>query len=147
MASKIIAGAVIGALTIAGGSFYAGVKYAGQSRAGRSGNFTQGFQGAPGGRSAGSGGGFIAGTIIAKDEASITIALGGPNTTSTNGTASGSKIVLYNASTQVGKFTTGAHSDLTVGAVVTIQGSQNTDGSITAQMIQIRPPGMSPRGQ
>ncbi len=146
MDTKMIAGVVIGALVIGGGSFYAGTKYASGTRT--RGNFAQGqaFTGAGGaggaiGARAAGGAGFTAGTIIAKDATSITIQLGGPGATSTNGTATGSKIVLYNGSTQIGKMTSGTASDLTVGTMVTVSGSANSDGSVTAQMIQIRPAG------
>ncbi len=152
MDSKIIAGAVIGALVVGGGSFYAGTKYAAGSPGPRGqGQFFTTGTGARGARIGATNGGFVAGSILAKDASSVTIQLGGPNATSTNSGATGSKIVLYNASTQVGKFTAGTAADLAVGDMVTIQGSTNTDGSITAQMIQIRPAGMGafggPRGQ
>jgi len=148
----MIAGVVVGALVIGGGSFYGGMQYANQSRAAARGQFStgQGFggrTGGAGGRFAGGTGGFTAGTIVSADPSSITVQLGGANASSTSGTASGSKIVLLNSSTQIGKFTSGSASDLTVGESVTVQGTQNSDGSITAQMIQIRPAGMDVRGQ
>jgi hypothetical protein len=144
MNTKMMAAVVVGALVIGGGSFYAGTKYAAGNTPSRPQG--QGFTGGrPGGR--GGGGGITGGTIISKDAQSITIKLGGPNATSTNGTASGSRIVLYNPSTQIMKFSAGTASDLTIGDMVTISGTTNSDGSVTAQMVQIRPVGMGPRGQ
>src|SRR4029077_14482427 len=101
-----------------------------------------GVGGVRGGARGTGGGGFVAGTLVSKDATSVTIQLGGPNASSTNAGATGSKIVLYNGSTQIGKFDTGTSDDLKVGDMVTVQGSTNSDGSITAQMIQIRPAGM-----
>ncbi|HVU75348.1 MAG TPA: hypothetical protein VHD38_00715, partial [Candidatus Paceibacterota bacterium] len=64
---------------------------------------------------------------------------GGPNATSTNGTASGTRIVLINDATEVTKMAQGSTADLTVGTGVTITGTANSDGSLTATMVQIRP--------
>jgi hypothetical protein len=155
MDSKTIVGGLAVLVVVAGGSFYGGMKYAQHSRGAR---FAQGgpngaqffaANGQRGGRFTGGNGGFVAGTIVSKDASSVTIQLGGPNASSTNdspstgsGQAIGSKIVLYNSSTQVGKFNTGTSDDLKVGDMVTVQGAQNSDGSVTAQMIQIRPTGM-----
>ena len=139
MDKKIITGLVIGAIVIAGGSFYGGMKYADSVRAAARANFANG-QFAPnanggGGARVGRGGGtagvgFIAGDIIAKDDKSITIKL--PN----NG---GSKIVFLSASTQIVKSAGGSIADLAVGETVSANGSVNSEGSINAQSIQIRP--------
>jgi hypothetical protein len=101
--------------------------------------------GGPGGSTAGRGrnmmaGGFTAGTISSMDANSITVTLqSGPN--SANGSSSGSRIVLYSGSTQIAKSVAGTPADLSVGQSVTVSGTPNTDGSITAQMIQLRPAG------
>ena len=144
MNNTLIVGAVVGLIVGSGAGFYGGMKYQSAQTPTRGsgqfagGNFGGGNRG--GGRGGGSNGAF--GTIIAKDATSITVQLGGPNATSTNGNASGSKIVLYDTSTQIGKTVTGSPADLTVGQTVVANGTANSDGSITAQMIQIRPAGM-----
>lgn len=63
-----------------------------------------------------------------------------------------SKIVLLSDSTTINKSSEGAKSDLKTGETVSVFGMQNTDGSITAQsvqlgMMQFRIPGVSPSNQ
>lgn len=74
-------------------------------------------------------GGFITGDIIAKTDNSITVQ-------SRDGS---SKIIFFGSSAEVSKFVQGASSDLLTGETVTVSGTANTDGSINAQTIQIRP--------
>ena len=143
--NSVVVGVVI-AVVFAGVGFFSGMKYqastvtARGAFAGGSGGFSSGTAGARGGRGAGFGGaGAVFGTIISKDANGITVQLGGPGATSTNGTATGSKIVLVNDSTQITKMAAGSLSDLTVGEAVTASGSTNADGSVTATVIQIRP--------
>lgn len=129
--------------TVVGGSFYAGVKY-GQnkifsSRGGAAAfaNLSPGerqarmqqFGGGMGTRAGGrADGGFVSGEIISKDDKSITIKL----------RDGGSKIVFYSGSTEIGKSVNGTTGDLSNGKTVMINGKANSDGSITAQLIQIR---------
>jgi hypothetical protein len=80
------------------------------------------------------GGGFVAGQIVAKDAASITVEL---RSTSTTGGTAGSKVVFFSASTTVMKSTSGTPADLTTGEQVVVQGTQNSDGSVTAESIQL----------
>jgi hypothetical protein len=76
-------------------------------------------------------GGFVTGTVLSKDEKSITIQSQG----------TGSKIVVLSPSTTVSKSTTGTLEDVAVGSSVTVTGATNSDGSITAQSVQLRPAG------
>ncbi len=138
--NAVVTGVVI-AMVFAGVGFFSGMKYQAGTVPTR-GAFAGGgnFAGGSGGRGGRAGGaGAVFGTIISKDANGITVQLGGPGATSTNGIATGSKIVLVNDSTQITKMATGSLSDLTVGEAVTASGSTNADGSVTATMVQIRP--------
>jgi hypothetical protein len=85
-------------------------------------------------------GGFVTGKIIAKDATSITVELrSGTSTDTTAGT--GSKIVFISDTTNVTKTATGSLTDLAIGTEVSAQGTPNSDGSVTATMVQIRPTG------
>jgi hypothetical protein len=121
------------ALIVASGlSFYGGMKYnqkqfttertANRAQFGGGGNGARGLRG-------GAGGSFAAGEVIAKDDKSITIKL----------RDGGSKIVFLSGSTEVMKSSQGSAQDILVGAQINANGTTNTDGSVTAQMIQIRP--------
>ncbi len=128
--------AVVITLIIAGGGgFYSGMLYgksvSANSRASlnRQGGFGAGMMGA-GQRGNGilQNGGFSGGEIIKKDSNSITVKL-------TNGS---SQIILFSDATKMMKSVEGSAADLTVGEQVTITGSKNQDGSLTAQSIQVR---------
>jgi len=143
----IKAGLII--LVVAGGAFYGGMMYAQSKNPSGGSNFSnptdqqrqQRFQQNGGAGRMGSrqgGGGFANGEIISKDDKSITIKLNN-NRISDGQQGSGSKIVLYSTSTEVGKFVSGTPNDLAVGESVMVNGSSNSDGSITAKSIQVRP--------
>lgn len=89
-----------------------------QSQFGRSGNMMRGVFG-----------GGTAGEIISKDDKSLTLKL----------RDGGSKIVLFGNSVAISHSVLGAISDLAVGGQVVVNGTTNTDGSVTASTIQIRP--------
>ena len=117
--------------------FYGGMVY-GKSqvpaRIGVAGAFARGAGGMRG--AGGAAGGFTTGQIIAKDATSITVQLiaGGAA-----GTGSGSKIVFLNNNTKITKSVSGTATDLAVGTEISVTGTPNTDGSINAQSVQIRP--------
>ena len=98
-------------------------------------NTPGGFTGMPGGLTGrggvrgGRGGNSTAGQIISKDSTSITIK-----------DATGStKTVYVGASTTVTNFVQGNLADLTSGKSVNVTGTSNSDGSVTATNVQIRP--------
>jgi hypothetical protein len=93
------------------------------------------------------GGGLISGQILSNDGSTITIALTGNGITATSsGTNAGSRIVVVSDTTQILKTTSGSSSDLTVGTPVSVSGTTNSDGSITATMIQVRSGSAATRG-
>lgn len=143
---KVIITAVVVSVLVGGGAFFGGMKYA-ESKGPR--GFSQGnFQnlaslspeerqqriqemGANGGftgRGGNQGGGFIGGEIISKDEQSVTVKM--PD--------GGSKIIFYSDSTKVSKSVDGTSEDLSIGKNISVTGTQNQDGSVTAQSIQLR---------
>lgn len=135
MNKKLISTFIIALIVVGAGSFFGGTKYA-ESKSPMGGNFEklteeQRAQMGPNGKSGGigNGAGMVSGEIIAKDDSSITVQL-------ING---GSKIVFYSNSTQITKNASGTVSDLEVGKTVTVSGSANDDGSVTAKTIQTRP--------
>lgn len=71
----------------------------------------------------------VSGDIISSDDKSITVKLADGS----------SKIVLVSGSTQINKTNPAAKSDLTVGQKVLVIGIADSDGSITAQNIQLNP--------
>jgi hypothetical protein len=139
---------VIVAVVVAAGAFFGGVFYqsskapSGQARGGNGSRFgANGFPGGAGGPGGGmrrfgqngsaNPGDFTGGQVISKDSNSLTIKT----------RDGGSKIVYFSDSTQVGKFVKGSASDLKKGEQVTIMGKSSSDGSLSANNIQIRPAG------
>jgi hypothetical protein len=91
------------------------------------GNFTGGRTGFGGGQNGG--GGFISGTVASKDSGSLTI-----------DTRDGSShVVLVTPTTTVSKSVTGTLDDVAVGSTVIVMGSTNSDGSLSANNVQLRP--------
>ena len=68
------------------------------------------------------------GEVLSKDDSSITLK-------DRNG---GSKIILFSSSTTILKSTEGVIDDVKTGDSITVTGKTNSDGSVTAESIQIR---------
>jgi len=124
---------------VGAGAFYGGMKY-GQSK-NSSNNLTgQNFQNLTpaqrqqllqnrSGTGRGNGSNLLTGEVISADQQSLTIKM----------LDGSSKIVFFSASTIVSKTAGGSTSDIKIGNQVMVSGQQNSDGSYTAQNIQIRP--------
>lgn len=123
---KTIASVLILILVVAASSFFAGIKYQEFKRPqGRFGNF-QGQAGQFGQRQ---GIRPVNGEIISVDDKSITVKLADNS----------SKIVLLTDNTVINKSSPGSKEDLKVGEKVAAFGTENSDGSVTAQSIQLNP--------
>ncbi|MEO8581183.1 MAG: DUF5666 domain-containing protein [Patescibacteria group bacterium] len=119
-------------IVVGAGAFFGGTKYQQKKTA----QFAGRFGGAPG--SLGNRGGQgrpvqnirpVNGEIISADEKSITVKLIDGST----------KIVLLSDSTTINKAADATKSDLKAGEQVGVFGAQNSDGSVTAQSIQLNP--------
>lgn len=133
----VIIAVVVGVVAGAAG-FFGGMKYQ-QSQ--RSAFFTQmgnvnggmmrGTTGTRNGSASPRLGGFrpVAGEVIKSDDTSITVKL----------VDGSSKIVLITEKTDIRKTDQGDKSDLATGTQVAVFGSENADGSVTAQNVQINP--------
>ena len=89
-------------------------------------------RGGGGGRRGGgnfAGGGLVGGEILSTEEKSLTLKL----------RDGGSRLVFFSSGTQILKSATGTIKDFVPGEQVVVTGAENTDGSITAQSIQLRP--------
>jgi len=135
---KTIAIIVAVAVVLCGVSFYSGMKYSQNQvssrfadRAGQFGGMNGVMNGTQRGLKSGGGAGFISGEIISKDDTGITV----------KDRDGGSKIIFISGTTEIMKSTTGTIEDLSSGITVIANGKTNTDGSITATSIQIRPAG------
>ncbi len=87
----------------------------------RSGNMRQG------------GAGGTSGEVLSKDAQTLTVKL----------RDGGSRIVLWSPTTQVSRMASGTPDDVMVGSQVFVTGKTNSDGSVSADMVQIRPIGPS----
>lgn len=114
---------------VGGGAFFAGMKYQ-QSKQPA---FLRQLGGVQGQRT-GTGGnrmGFrpVNGEIISSDDKSITVKLQDGS----------SKIVLLSDKTQINKAAEATKEDLKTGEKVAVFGTENSDGTVTAQNIQLNP--------
>jgi len=139
--NNIIIFAIIALVIGAAGGFFAGMKYQQNQRRNLSAQFGNGqFGGQLGGsnganRFQGNGNaarnGFrpVQGEIISSDDSSITVKL--PD--------GSSRIVLLTDKTSINKAESGSKTDLKTGETVAVFGTQNSDGSVTAQNVQLIP--------
>lgn len=112
---------------VAAAAFYCGMQYQRRQRAGFAGQFTQNGRGTfmmgrnfQGSRPVG-------GEIIRSDDKSVTVKL--PD--------GSSKIIVLSEKTVINKASTGSKSDLKTGERITAFGTENSDGSVTAQQISV----------
>ena len=153
--NKLITTIIVVAVIVGSGAFYGGMKYT-ESKSPRDGFSRGDFQNlslkerqqrfqAIGGANVGSafsgdhegGSGFgsrtggsqpISGEIISQSDGSLTIKLSDGST----------KIIFVTDSTQITKSVNGAMDDLATGEQVFVAGTENPDGSYTAQTVQLR---------
>lgn len=74
-------------------------------------------------------GGLLTGTVAAKDSGSITL----------NTRDGSSHVVLTTPNTTVSKSVNGTLNDVAVGSTVIVSGTTNSDGSVSASLVQLRP--------
>lgn len=123
---------IIIAVVVGAAGFYGGVQYQ-KSQAGSSANQMYGQSGSTPETAMRLGrrgfGGATIGKIVSEDATSITVQLSDGS----------SKIVNLSDSTRIMKTDTASKSDLTTGQMVAAFGTTNSDGSVTAQSVQINP--------
>lgn len=107
--------------------FWGGWMYGKAASAGVRTNSVQGFR-RPNGGNFQSGGSFLNGQVISKDDKSLTLKL----------QDGGSKIVFFSPTTQIRKTIDGSVGDIAENANISVNGNANADGSVTAQVIQVR---------
>ncbi len=149
---KQITPAVIGVIIAVGIlAFFGGMKYQGSRQPAFNRQAFGGPQGAAGMRNSAGGAGMmggraganrpVSGDVISTDDTSITVKL--PD--------GSSKIVLVTSTTQINKASQATITDISTGTKVAVFGATNSDGSVTAQNIQLNPVlnfrgGEAPRG-
>ena len=137
--NNTIINAIVVAVVFGGGGYYVGMQKTAAATTATQGANGAAFAGRTGGAGrfgGGAGGGFTGGTILSICNGSLTIQL--PSSTSTSATT-GTKIVLFDTTTQVSEMQTVPASKLTIGQNVMVTGATNSDGSVTATSIQVRP--------
>ncbi len=133
MNNKIVIAVVVTAVIAGGIGYWGGSAYGKPAQMtpgqfNRMGGLAGGAGRVRGGAGGAAGAGFVTGTILSKDAQSITVQM-----------QDGSKIVFVSGTTQVSKTAAGSLADLIVGERVVVTGTTNSDGSVTASSIQLRP--------
>ncbi len=125
MNNKMILTAVAALVVGFGAGYFAHASPAAQAPGAR-GTFAAGaYGGARGGMS----GGLLNGTVAAKDASSITL----------NTRDGSSHVVLLTPDTSISKSVGGTIADVATGSNVVVSGTTNSDGSVSATLIQLRP--------
>ncbi|HET8575221.1 MAG TPA: hypothetical protein VFM02_03580 [Candidatus Paceibacterota bacterium] len=130
---------VVLAVVVGGGLFYGGTVYgkSGGAVASSRSRFQQFSRGqfasssAMGNFGGRGGGGMVAGQVLSSDSQGVTVKL----------PTGGTKLVFVSTSTKVSKTVDAAPSDLATGTNIVVQGTSNSDGSVTASTVEIRPAG------
>ena len=120
--------AIVVVIALIGGFFWGKASVPAMTRGGfaGAGTFSSSTRSRFGG---GAGGGLTVGQITAVSPESITLQLANGN----------SEVVLYSSSTAVTQPTAVSAANLAVGTNVMVAGTSNSDGSVTATTIQVRP--------
>jgi hypothetical protein len=129
---QIYSSLIITAVIFSGLGYYAGMKKS-------SSDSPRQFQGGQRASRGFGGGGVTQGEVISFDNQMLTL----------KGRDGGSKVIVVTDTTKVLKSVTGVKSDVKTGSSVVIMGTQNSDGSITAETLQLRDglPQMRSQGQ
>jgi hypothetical protein len=130
-ASKNMIIAVLLIVLALGGGFFAGMQYQKQKSPMLAGNgqfFRRAGQGGVGGQNFRP----VRGQVLSIDDTGMTVKM----------MDGSSKIVVVSGSTVFVKSSTAAKTDVKSGDTVMVIGTQNSDGSVTAQDVQINPPAM-----
>jgi hypothetical protein len=131
--NKTILISIIVAVVVGAGAFFAGMKYQQSQRS----SFARQFGGQAGTRVQGqSANRPVYGDIISSDDKSITVKMQDGS----------SKIVLITDQTSINEATQASKTDLKTGVKVSAFGTTNSDGSVTAQNIQLNPIQRGPIG-
>jgi len=132
-------------ILVGGGALYGGYTYGtSTAKAGprnpMAGNFGN-FAGAAGRNGIGGAGSAnvsaVRGSILSTNAGTISLQLDNN---------AGSKIILYSTSTPITKTAEGTTNDLVSGQNIMVRGTQNSDGSVTAESIQLVPASSTVRG-
>lgn len=143
MKQQHIIGVLVGAIIISGIAFYLGTLYQASKQ---SPSFANAVAGAGsrrfGGMGSGTRNGFrpVAGDILSADDKGMTVKLQDGS----------SKIIIFSDKMTVNKAEQATKADIKVGDKVSVFGTDNSDGSVTAQNIQLNPMigmGRVPTGQ
>jgi hypothetical protein len=122
---NVIIIAVAAAVIFGAAGFWFGISYGSKSLSGN-----QAYQGGQKfSNRTGTGAAATMGQIVSFDDKSITV----------QDRSGNSKVIFYSSSTPISKIASSSAQDFSNGEDITVIGSQNSDGSITAQSIQIRP--------